>query len=103
MRYLPACALAALSLLAQAQALEKPARLGLCASCHGENGRASASGVPHLAGQNLDYLRQAIKQYQNGARDVAAMRAATAMLSPAELDRVLEWYAAAPLRDATPP
>jgi cytochrome c553 len=95
MRLSPAIALAATVLTCSANAAEKPARLGLCASCHGEDGRAVAPLTPNLAGQNLDYLRSAIKQYQSGARDVAAMRAAAGMLSPAELERVLAWYAQA--------
>ena len=99
MRDIPAFALAAALLLSTAHAADKPARLGLCASCHGENGHATTPGVPNLAGQNLDYLRNAIKLYQSGARDVAAMRAAAGMLSAAELERVLEWYAQAPARE----
>jgi cytochrome c553 len=35
-----------------------------------------------------------VQQYQSGARDVPAMRAASAMLNAAELDQVLQWYAA---------
>ena len=73
-----------------------PQRLGLCAACHGERGMASGPGIPNLAGQNLDYLRNAIIQYQSGARDVPAMRAAAAMLNAADLDQVLRWYAAQP-------
>lgn len=57
---------------------------------------ATAPSIPNLAGQNLDYLRNALIQYQSGARDVAAMRAAAAMLNAAELDQVLRWYAAQP-------
>ncbi len=70
-----------------------PQRLGLCAACHGERGTAIAKNIPNLAGQNLEYLRSALAQYQSGARDVAAMRAATGMLNAAELDRILQWYA----------
>jgi cytochrome c553 len=73
-----------------------PQRLGLCAACHGERGIATSQSIPNLAGQNLDYLRNALIQYQSGARDVAAMRAAAAMLNAAELDQVLRWYAAQP-------
>jgi cytochrome c553 len=43
-------------------------------------------------GQNLDYLRSALIQYQTGARDVAAMRAAVGMLNAAQLDGLLQWY-----------
>ena len=82
----------AVALSTNAQA--PPARLGLCAACHGERGTASAKTIPNLAGQNLEYLRQAVLQYQSGARDVPAMRAASAMLNAAELDQVLQWYAA---------
>jgi cytochrome c553 len=103
MRRIRLLALAALPLLSAAHAVDKPARLGLCASCHGENGHATTPGVPNLAGQNLEYLHNAIKLYQSGARDVAAMRAAAGMLAPAELDQVLEWYAQTPAPGAAPP
>lgn len=94
-------ALAASSLLCalRASAVERPTRLGLCAGCHGENGRATAPATPNLAGQNLDYMRNAIRQYQSGARDMPAMRAATGMVNAAELEQVLAWYAQAPLRE----
>jgi cytochrome c553 len=71
-----------------------PARLGLCASCHGERGLATAKNLPNLAGQNLDYLRSAIEQYRIGARDVPAMRASIGMINTAELDEILRWYSA---------
>src|SRR5947207_12556241 len=98
MRLSPATALAATLLMSAAHAAERPARLGLCASCHGEDGHASAPVTPNLAGQNLDYLRSAVRQYQSGARDVPAMRAALGMLGAADLERVLLWYAQSPAR-----
>jgi cytochrome c553 len=73
---------------------EKPARLGLCAACHGSDGVATMAGAPNLAGQRLDYLRQALAQYRDGRRDVAVMRAATGPLSEAELDQLARWYSA---------
>jgi cytochrome c553 len=79
------------SLLAHAQ--DTPQRLGLCASCHGGHGIASAPSIPNLAGQNLEYLRSAMQQYRSGARDVAAMRAAAGMLPEPEIDTILRWYA----------
>src|SRR3954453_18200810 len=93
MPFSPVTALAATMLLSIANAAEKPARLGLCASCHGEDGHAVVPVTPNLAGQNLDYLRSAIAQYESGARNVPAMRAAVGMLGAAELERVLAWYA----------
>ena len=80
-----------------------PQRLGLCAACHGERGVATGKTIPNLAGQNLDYLRLALVQYQSGARDVAAMRAAAGMLNATELDQVLQWYSAQrPAAEAAP-
>ena len=101
------CSLALAAILnfcvSAASAADKPARLGLCASCHGEDGRALAPVTPNLAGQNLDYLRSAVRQYQSRARDVPVMRAALGMLGAADLDRVLVWYAQAPMLPASAP
>lgn len=93
-----ACLLAAPLALAQPPA--KPTRLGLCAACHGESGRSAIKGTPHLAGQDLDYLKAALAAYRSGARDVAVMRAAVGALNPKDLDELAAWYAAQP---AAPP
>lgn len=87
-------ALAAMSAAAQQPA--RPARLGLCAACHGSDGIAVVPGTPNLAGQRLDYLRDALAQYRDGRRDVAAMRAAVGPLGAAELEQLARWYAAQP-------
>ena len=88
----------ALSLLvalpAGAQTPAKPTRLGLCAACHGSTGHASMPVVPNLAGQQLDYLRDALKQYRDGRRNVPIMRAAIGPVSDAELDALARWYSA---------
>jgi cytochrome c553 len=97
MRILPCCAFGAGLLLSMsAFAADKPQRLGLCASCHGENGHASAAEIPNLAGQNLAYLRDAIAQYKSGKRNVPAMRATLGMLNAADTDAILRWYAEQP-------
>ena len=82
--------LAALPSLAQTPL--PPARLGLCAACHGANGHAAMPGVPNLAGQRLDYLRDALKQSRDGRRDIPVMRAAIGPVSDAELDALARWY-----------
>ncbi|HEX7731773.1 MAG TPA: cytochrome c [Rhodanobacter sp.] len=88
------CLTVALPGLAQTPAPDaaKPSRLGLCAACHGETGMAVMPGAPNLAGQRLDYLRQALKDYRDGSRDVPVMRAAIGPLSDAELDALARWY-----------
>jgi cytochrome c553 len=88
------CLFAAFSTHAQAPA--QPARLGLCAACHGANGHSSMPGVPNLAGQRLDYLRDALKQYRDGRRNVPVMRAAIGPVSDADLDALAHWYSVQP-------
>lgn len=92
MRILLIAALSLAALPSFAQAPVKPDRLGLCAACHGETGHASMPGVPNLAAQQLDYLRDALKQYRDGRRNVPVMRAAIGPLSDAELDALACWY-----------
>jgi cytochrome c553 len=73
----------------------KPARLGLCAACHGENGVATAPGIPNLAGQNREYLVAALRQYRSGERTAQAMRTVSGSLSDADIDALAAWYAQA--------
>ena len=97
------CALGASLLLStQAFAADNPQKLGLCAACHGEDGRASTPDIPNLAGQNLPYLRSAIAQYKTGKRDFPAMRSALGMLNAAEIDAITRWYATQRLQPAIP-
>ncbi|MFC5581707.1 c-type cytochrome [Rhodanobacter terrae] len=88
------CLVAAPALCAQTPV--QPTRLGLCAACHGNTGHAAMPGVPNLAGQRLDYLRDALKQYRDGRRNVPVMRAAIGPVSAAELDMLARWYSAQP-------
>ncbi|MFC5436411.1 c-type cytochrome [Rhodanobacter umsongensis] len=95
MRILPIaaiCLAAAIPAHAQTAAPARPGRLGLCAACHGANGHASMPGVPNLAGQQLDYLRDALRQYRDGRRNIPVMRAAIGPVSDAELDALARWY-----------
>ena len=89
--------------MSEAAAPARPSRLGLCAACHGETGHAAMPGVPNLAGQQLDYLRLALKHYRDGSRDVPLMRAAIGPVSDAELDALARWYSAqSPQNQARP-
>lgn len=84
-----------LSVAANADEPPKPARLGLCAACHGERGVASAPGIPHLAGQDRAYLVAALRQYRSGERTAQAMQTAAGSLSDADIDALAAWYAGA--------
>lgn len=94
MRILFTAALCLAAAASRAQTPPQPSRLGLCAACHGPTGHAALAGVPNLAGQKLDYLRDALKQYRDGRRDVPVMRAAIGPVSAAELDALAQWYSA---------
>ncbi|RDI98545.1 cytochrome C [Dyella solisilvae] len=87
-----ACLLASVPAMAAAPA--KPARLGLCAACHGETGMAQIPAAPNLAGQKLDYLREALRQYRDGRRNVPLMRTVIGPVSDADLDELARWYSA---------
>jgi len=64
------CAIAAFSLIANetnAQAADIAAgrkRAEVCMACHGEQGRSAVPGIPHLAGQDRDYLAAALTAYR---------------------------------------
>jgi cytochrome c553 len=92
-------ALTALLFAGASPAQPKPARLGLCVPCHGENGIAAAKGIPHLAAQDRDYLAAALRQYRSGDRVAAAMRAVSGALSNADIEALASWYASQPRAD----
>lgn len=79
---------------ASAELPTRPAQLGLCSACHGETGRATVAGIPHLAGQDETYLALALRQYRSGARDASAMRAISGALQDQDIATLAAWYAA---------
>jgi cytochrome c553 len=102
MRTVLTAALLLAALPAMAATPPKPARLGLCAACHGETGMAQIPAAPNLAGQKLDYLREALKQYRDGRRNAPLMKAAIGPVSDADLDALAQWYSAQAPVQATP-
>ncbi len=60
-------------------------------------------GAPNLAGQRLDYLRDALAQYRDGRRDVPVMRTAIGAISAADLDALARWYSAQPAAEQAQP
>jgi cytochrome c553 len=74
----------------------KPAQLGLCVACHGENGTARQPGTPHIGGQDEAYLVLALNAYRDGSRKAAAMNAISNALQPDDIEALARWYAAQP-------
>ena len=64
-----------------------------CKACHGDDGNSKAAEYPRLAGQNADYLYNALVQYQTGKRKNAIMPAMVAALKPADLADLAAYYA----------
>ncbi len=65
---------------------------GTCAGCHGPMGnKPTVPGAPRLAGQQYEYLRQALAAYHNGSRQNPMMSAIAQPLTPNEIDD-LAWY-----------
>ncbi len=69
------------------------ARVKRCAACHGRRASNVVPGIPHLAGQNKNYLRGAILAYRDGGRSNPQMRHATRNLSDAQIDTLAAYYA----------
>ncbi len=77
-----------------------PARLGLCASCHGRDGIAIAADAPDLAGRDRNQLLDAMQAYLDGRRDHGPMRAMLGPIRPEERELLADWFAAqAPAAD----
>src|SRR6187397_298108 len=74
-------------------AVARPAKLGLCASCHGEDGLSRTAGTPHLAGQDEAYLRKALTDFRTGARTAAPMNAIAGTLQAKDIQALAHWFA----------
>ena len=103
MAVLRACTAAIPFAAALAAAVTPPSRFGLCAACHGVHGHVSIPGVTNLTGQHEGYFRVALRQYRNGRRNVAAMRAEAGALNDQPPDALAAWHRRqAPLAQAQP-
>jgi cytochrome c553 len=95
---LPLLALALLPALATASnpVPIKPTKLGQCVACHGVDGRARASGIPHLAGQDEQYLTSSLLAYRGGQRRHPLMNSIANTLQPRDIQALAHWYASQP-------
>jgi cytochrome c553 len=90
-------------LLAHADAnVAKPAKVAVCAACHGENGVAVMPMYPNLAGQYANYIEHALHAYKSGARKNAIMNAQASTLSDEDIKQLAEWFSQQPAKVYTP-
>ncbi len=64
-----------------------------CIRCHGEDGNSSASGMPNLTGQSVEYFVYSMQAYARGDRDHRLMGRLAEGLDDATLDRMGVFYA----------
>lgn len=70
---------------------DKTALLDRCVNCHGPNGVSLLDNVPHLAGQNKEYLINELKSFRSGQRQDRQMKAMNGIaegLSDVEIEDV---------------
>jgi len=72
------------------------AKSATCVACHGPDGNSLVPLYPRLAGQYEDYLRKALTDYQNGARQNPIMKGLAAPLSPQAIPDLSAWFASRP-------
>lgn len=96
-RIVAALLLASLALPAAAQERQPRRDLILeCMACHGEDGIAKDRSVPHLAGQNYDYLLKQLRDFQSGRRPHKEMRFMSRQLTDFELMEIADFFARLP-------
>lgn len=72
----------------------RPAKVDICAVCHGETGYAVVPVAPNLAGQRADYMQRALRKFRSGQRDGDGMNAVARTLSDADIIELSTWFAA---------
>ena len=65
-----------------------------CAGCHGDNGVSGNPNTPSLAGQDAEYLADAMKAYKDGARAEETMKGIAGALDERAMRDLAAYYAA---------
>ena len=92
--------LAAWALAATQPALAEPrgSSVEQCGACHGLDGIARDTEVPHLAGQNERYLFNQMMAFRNKKRPHKEMRFMARDMTVAEIAAIAAYYASLPPR-----
>lgn len=86
----------ALTLSSAAPAAEVRDLIGECAFCHGDAGIAKDKDVPHLAGQQRDYLYNQLLAFRSGKRAHKEMRYMSRHMTEPEMRAIADYYASLP-------
>jgi cytochrome c553 len=63
-----------------------------CQACHGANGISVSPAFPNLAGQNPDYLAEALHQYKDGRRKNPIMQPQAANLTQRDIEDLAAYF-----------
>jgi len=88
------CAVAAFAALPAHAADDIAARVQVCASCHGQNGKPADNATPVIWGQQASYLYKDLHDYHSGARANPIMAPIAQSFSLADLRAAAEYFAA---------
>lgn len=91
-------ALALITLPSTVRATEVRDLIAECAYCHGDAGIAKDKDVPHLAGQQRDYLYNQLVAFRRGTRTHKEMRYMSRQVTEAEMRALADYYASLPPR-----
>lgn len=64
----------------------------VCAACHGADGNSPTPAFPRLAGQQRDYIFQALQDYKAGRRKNPIMAAQVANLGKEDMEALATWF-----------
>jgi cytochrome c553 len=71
---------------------------GKCERCHGADGDKSSLAIPHIRGQDRDYLVMALRAYRDDRRESTAMHRMSLPYSDAIIESLASVYASQPPR-----
>jgi len=63
-----------------------------CVACHGNDGVGILPEYPNLAGQQPDYIQQALHSYKNGSRKHPIMSGMAAALNDQDIEELAAYY-----------
>ena len=76
-----------------------PDDAALCVTCHGKHGEGASSGVPRLAGQNVQYMSHALSMFKAATRASTIMQPIAQGLTDARIGALAEYFS---MQDAPP-
>jgi len=83
----------AVPVAAQDQATYARSLAATCTACHGTDGRSVGGVPPSLAGQNKDYLLQAMKDFKTGKRGATIMHQHAKGYTDEQLELIAGYFA----------